>query len=1126
MNLDVGFAVDEKGLLQVIDNAAAHWRKAFENVGGGIDTAIGKAAQSSIAANQKLVKDTEAAAKKMSDARASGIQKILELSDKARLREEQNLNKATEAVERASKRQGEAQQKNLVERIRAEENAAQLIAQSAQKYAKLRAEFEGRSLNDVREQIHKLEQETRVLRDARSDSEDAATRKHIQGQTNSVNADLQLYRSLEKEKIGRTFSEQMERLNLESKTNKEIRSLLKQQAEDFERIQHQMTVSQDVEEKKRLKQTIDELKAEQAATKQEAESRGVHTTGSINLKGGVKDGLSGAVQNLASNAAASAGPLGGVVQQLSGIGPAGLVAAGGIGAAVMGIKKAIEVGANFEDSVQELSAITGAEGKDLEGLSEKARALGVEFGGGASKGVEAFKLVVSALGPEVAKNQAAMDEMGRDVMTLAKAAGIDAPNATSVLTNTLNQFGGATLSAKEQAKEMTRIMNVMAAGAKQGAAEIPDLSEAIKIVGTVAHGSKMSVEETTAAIETMSMSGLKGGEAGTGLRNVILDLSSGTKRATSALSELGLTFDDVNPEKVGFTKSLQIMKEHLSTVTDATQRAEIMSHLFGKENIASANILIAGVDQVKQMTGAVTGTNEAHEQAEKRMNTFHAALEKLTATFEDVGISVFGTFGPALTKVLDVIQPIIVPLGIVAGVIGTIIVASKTWAIVQTALNIVLNANPIGLIVIAVAALAAGIIYLYNNVKPVHDLMDSVWTVIKKVSSAVWEGIKFWAEWLNPIGLAIKIFQNFDGILGAIQGTFKKLASFIGEFVSKEITNLAKAFGGVGDVISGVTHMNLGDIKKGIGEVASSIGGIIGLANGAVLTAPTIVGISNGTPIVAGEAGAEAVIPLDKYPGLKKLMSDNGVSPSVGGEDGGGSGQGAQTYLTQYNKLRSTLRKDEKEDVAEQKKGLEELHKASQENIKLLEKPFVNAWHNMTNSAVSGVKKVTGSMREMGGVGGGILADLLDGFIDMGVKYIEEQAAMLAESVLTTTAATATQVASMEVIKAEAVPAAAAVSVATGGVAAATGGASLIGMLAGVLGAFGMADGGFPTGFVGGSGGERDDRNWRKLSRTEFVVNGKQAPKWAPVLHAINDGAEPGMGIAAVAERSSWTRDK
>lgn len=55
---------------------------------------------------------------------------------------------------------------------------------------------------------------------------------------------------------------------------------------------------------------------------------------------------------------------------------------------------------------------------------------------------------------------------------------------------------------------------------------------------------------------------------------------------------------------------------------------------------------------------------------------------------------------------------------------------------------------------------------------------------------------------------------------------------------------------------------------------------------------------------------------------------------------------------------------------------------------------------------------------------------------------------------------------------------------------------------------FGMADGGF----VGGVGGERDDKNPRSLSRTEFVVNGKQAPKWAPVLHAINNGADPIFG--------------
>lgn len=342
-----------------------------------------------------------------------------------------------------------------------------------------------------------------------------------------------------------------------------------------------------------------------------------------------------------------------LTSSLAAVGPVGLAAAAAIGALSFGLKKAIDVGAEFEDKMAELSAITGVSGGVLTNLGEKARKLGVEFGEGASSGVEAFKLVISALGPSIANNAEALNTMGRDVMTLAKAAGVDAPQATAVLTNTLMQFGGANLTAAQQAEQTTRIMNVMAAGAKEGAAEIPDLSEAIKIVGTVAAQSKVSIEQTTAAIEVMSQQGLRGQEAGTGFRNVLLELSAGGKKAQGALKDLGLTYEDVNPAKVGLDVSLERMRVAFSNVGDEVRSARDKQLLFGKENIASANILMQNAGAIRDMTKAVTGTNEATDQAAKRQNTFNESMKRASAEFADMGISVFQIIQPALTKVSD-----------------------------------------------------------------------------------------------------------------------------------------------------------------------------------------------------------------------------------------------------------------------------------------------------------------------------------------------------------------------------------------------------------------------------------------------------------------------------------------
>jgi len=65
-----------------------------------------------------------------------------------------------------------------------------------------------------------------------------------------------------------------------------------------------------------------------------------------------------------------------------------------------------------------------------------------------------------------------------------------------------------------------------------------------------------------------------------------------------------------------------------------------------------------------------------------------------------------------LSENRDVVVPLAEGLGILALAVAAIVGAIKVWTIVQTALNVVLSMNPIGLIVLAIAALIAGIILL------------------------------------------------------------------------------------------------------------------------------------------------------------------------------------------------------------------------------------------------------------------------------------------------------------------------------------------------------------------------------------------------------------------------------
>lgn len=96
-------------------------------------------------------------------------------------------------------------------------------------------------------------------------------------------------------------------------------------------------------------------------------------------------------------------------------------------------------------------------------------------------------------------------------------------------------------------------------------------------------------------------------------------------------------------------------------------------------------------------------------------------------------------------------------LGVATAVVTAITSVTRIWAVAQWALNAALSANPIGLIVIAIAALIAGIIYAYNNFEGFRKVVDTVWQAVK--TAALW----IWEKGLKPAFEGIKIALAWVG---------------------------------------------------------------------------------------------------------------------------------------------------------------------------------------------------------------------------------------------------------------------------------------------------------------------------------------------------------------------------
>jgi len=323
------------------------------------------------------------------------------------------------------------------------------------------------------------------------------------------------------------------------------------------------------------------------------------------------------------------GNVGNYRSALSGIGD---LLTGGLitGGAVVALQKFIEVmqlgisvAADYEQKLADLSALTGATGQSLTNLELVGQALqeidinGQTVVSTGSDILNALKLVGGAR-PELLKDASALGEVTKQAIILSKASGDTLENSVVALTTVLGQFG-------EKADASKRIINELAAGAKEGAAEIPQITDSLREFGTVAEISNIKTSESVALIEILADRQLKGAEAGTQLRNVFAKLASADilpKPAQEQFAKLGI---DINVLK----DSTLPLEVRLRELGKAQGDLSALTKIFGLENLQAATIITDGIPKYVELEKKIQGTNEAYTQAATRADTANQSFENL-----------------------------------------------------------------------------------------------------------------------------------------------------------------------------------------------------------------------------------------------------------------------------------------------------------------------------------------------------------------------------------------------------------------------------------------------------------------------------------------------------------------
>ena len=188
--------------------------------------------------------------------------------------------------------------------------------------------------------------------------------------------------------------------------------------------------------------------------------------------------------------------------------------------------------------------------------------------------------------------------------------------------------------------------------------------------------------------------------------------------------------------------------------------------------------------------------------------------------------------------------------------------AIKTVRLAMLALNTVMKANPIGLVVSLIAGLVAAFVYLWNNNEGFRKFWIDLWNKVKSTASTVINAVK------NKFGDLQAAFNRVKTIFSGIQKTISDKMESARKKVKSVIDGIKKFFPlSLGKIFS---NIKIPKISVSGGKAPYGIAGqgkmpsfsVKWNAEGAILTKPTIFGMSGNTLMGGGEAGAEAVAPI------------------------------------------------------------------------------------------------------------------------------------------------------------------------------------------------------------------------------------------------------------------------
>lgn len=441
-------------------------------------------------------------------------------------------------------------------------------------------------------------------------------------------------------------------------------------------------------------------------------------------------------------------------------------------------------------------------------------------------------------------------------------AGLGITKLISTAMNTIKNSTDDAIKRLDTLNNFPKVMSNLGISAKESQKSIEKMSDKLAGLPTTLDQGASAVQRFTSANGDVE----KSTDIFLALNNAILAGGASTEIQASALEQMSQAYAKGKPDMMEWRSLMTAMPAQLKQVADAMGYASAdelgeslrngtvsMDEFMGtitKLNTEGLNGFQSFEEQARNSTGGIgTSITVAKTQIVKGVADIidglnkglqEANLPSISEIIANVGkkakevLDVVADKLPTIISFLKTIAPILTPIlaAVMAfKVVGTIISLINAAKTAMLALNVALAANPIGLVIAAIAGLVTAFVTLWNKSEAFRNFWIILWEGLKKIFEDWVNGFKLMVEILKSVfSLVINWFNTkiqywiniFRGVINFITGIFtgnwRQAFNGLKQVASAFINSLLNSFGGLPRRMLSVGL----DIVKGIGRGITS----------------------------------------------------------------------------------------------------------------------------------------------------------------------------------------------------------------------------------------------------------------------------------------------------------------